>query len=178
MSVAEQFLLCAARRMLKLRDMLNTRRPVLFCEDNADDVFLTKKIFAKLKISNPLIAVADGLEAIQYLNGEGAYVDRAIHPFPAALITDLKMPRADGFQILQWFLEHPKRAIIPVVVWSSSELRSDIGKAYDLGAQCYLCKTGDVLKWEEMMKNLFQFWGFCEFPADPEPPGPADKSSR
>jgi CheY-like chemotaxis protein len=75
---------------------------ILVVEDDLNDTFLLRRAFEKNRIDLPVHVCGDGAEALAYLRGEGAFGDRAAHPFPRVLITDLKMPRVDGFESWPW----------------------------------------------------------------------------
>src|SRR3954471_17151309 len=75
---------------------------ILLAEDHEDEVLLIRQAFAKAKLINPLHVVSNGEEAIAYLQGNGKYANRSEFPLPGLLLLDLKMPRTDGFEVLQW----------------------------------------------------------------------------
>jgi CheY-like chemotaxis protein len=79
---------------------------VLLCEDDPDDVLLTQIAFEKARLANPLQIARDGEEAIAYLNGDGRFAERARFPLPILVLLDLKMPKLDGFHVLQWLRRH------------------------------------------------------------------------
>ena len=106
-----------------------------------------------------------GAEGIAYLTGEGIYADRTTYPYPQMIIMDLKMPRVNGFEVLQWLKHNPELMVIPTMVWSSSADPSDVKLAYCLGANSYLSKPTDYQKFKEMVGDLFRFWDHCLKPA-------------
>ena len=61
------------------RFAMSNLSPVLLAEDNPDDVLLVRRAFKENQAPNPVHAVGNGEEAIQYLAGEGPYADRAAH---------------------------------------------------------------------------------------------------
>lgn len=81
---------------------MNRSFTLLVAEDNADDLFLLREAFKKAGLTASVHAVSDGVDTIAYLKGEGAYRDRAKHPYPDALLLDLNMPRRNGFEVLEW----------------------------------------------------------------------------
>src|ERR1041385_2145111 len=99
---------------------MNRNLPILVIEDNEDDVFLLKRALAGEGINNPVQVVNDGLEAINYLEGKGKYHDRIQFPFPSVIFSDLKMPRMNGFDVLQWLRTHPDCSVIPIIILSTS----------------------------------------------------------
>jgi CheY-like chemotaxis protein len=98
------------------------------------------KLFDKARSPVTFRFVYDGEQATDYLSGNGKYSDRSQHPFPKLVLLDLRMPRVDGFEFLEWKRKQPHLAELPVVVWSSSDLPSDMEKAAALGASDYIVK--------------------------------------
>ncbi len=116
------------------------QKTVLAAEDEESDAFFLRRAFERAGLTNPLVIVHDGQEAVDYLAGQGAYADRAVHPMPALLLLDLKMPRMNGIEVLTWKGQRPEFKNLPAVVLSSSPDQSDIRRAKDAGAQEYFVK--------------------------------------
>ncbi len=53
-----------------------TKKRILLVEDNPDDVELTLRALKKNSITNEIVVAKDGVEALDYLNGTGAYKGR------------------------------------------------------------------------------------------------------
>jgi CheY-like chemotaxis protein len=102
--------------------------------------------------------VPDGDGAIAYLSGSGDYADRLKYPMPSLILLDLKMPRATGFEVLQWIRAHHELGKIPVVVLSGSELQQDIQQAYDTGANSYLVKPLGFDALVSLVRSLDALW--------------------
>src|SRR4051812_8874191 len=139
--------------------------PVLVVEDDPNDALLLKIALQKNGLDGNIHFVNDGQEAIDYLSGTPPYDDRQQHPFPFLVYTDLKMPRHDGFDVLQWIDESPDCAVIPVIVLSASGEDKDIKRAYQLGANAYLVKPSTLTQLTEMIRVSMSFWGVCQKPA-------------
>ena len=131
---------------------------ILLVEDEENDAILMKMAFKTNNILNPVQWVQDGLEAIAYLNGQGAYADRARYPFPEVLILDLKMPRMNGLEFLAWIREHPEFRVIPTIIMTSSRQDLDIEKAYNLGANTYMMKPSSFEELAKMVKLAHDYW--------------------
>jgi len=150
---------------------------VLLAEDNRDDAFLMERAFKQHGLMRPPHIMENGADAIAYIAGEGIYSDRVAHPFPNLIILDLKMPRVDGFQVLEWIRDHPDFRVIPTVVWSSSSDPRDVKHAYCLGANGYLCKPNDFPEFKTMLGHLLAFWDDCLKPG-PAPHAPSCESLK
>lgn len=132
---------------------------VLLVEDDLNDIFLVKRAFKRANLTNPLQVVTDGVEAVQYLIGEGRYVDRQAHPLPHLIIMDLKMPRKTGLEVLEWLKKDGELRRIPVVIVSSSYLPADINRAYELGANAYMVKPVNFQSVEHLFQSIIHYWG-------------------
>jgi CheY-like chemotaxis protein len=139
---------------------------ILLAEDREDDILLIRRSFAKAFISNPLQVVRDGEELVAYLEGEGKFSNRDEYPLPDLLLLDLKMPRKDGFEVLQWIRAHPTLRALPVVVLTSSESMRDVNAAYQLGANSFLVKPMDFQNFVEMSRFINGFWLQMNKPPD------------
>lgn len=108
-------------------------------DDDAYEVLLPQ-MFDKVKSPVGFRFVFDGEQAMNYLNGEGRFADRTQFPLPKMILLDLRMPKINGFEFLQWKGQQPTLKHLPVVVWSSSDLQHDKDKAMELGAVDYVVK--------------------------------------
>src|SRR5687767_2675434 len=102
---------------------------VLVVDDDDCYPLLLPRVIQAEHLEISLHYAADGEKAIQYLSGEGEYENRSRFPFPSIVLLDLKMPRIDGFEVLEWKQKQPELRSLPVVVWSSSTLLEDREKA-------------------------------------------------
>jgi CheY-like chemotaxis protein len=87
-------------------------------------------------------------------------------------VLDLKMPRVNGFEVLQWLRQQPGLARIPVVVLSGSGLETDIEEAYRLGANTYFTKPGQLAELRKIIASLIDYWRRSERPAITTPDSP------
>jgi CheY-like chemotaxis protein len=131
---------------------------VLLAEDREDDVLLIRRAFDKAQLANPIQIVHDGEEAIDYLSGTGKYASRDEYPLPDLILLDLKMPKVDGFQVLEWIRQQPGIRGIAVVVLTSSDQLRDVNHAYHLGANSFLVKPTDFGNSIELARLLREYW--------------------
>lgn len=137
--------------------MMKEARPIniLLVEDNEGDVFLVKKAFEKAKIMNVIYAASDGEMAMQMLKGQSGHSD---FPKPDIILLDINMPKKDGRQVLADLKADPDLCRIPVIVLTSSEAEEDIKQSYDLQASGYIVKPINLLKFQEVVTAIEDFW--------------------
>jgi CheY-like chemotaxis protein len=131
---------------------------ILLAEDSNDDVFFLQRAFKKARVANPLRRVRNGQEAIEYLEGRGNYRDRAQFPYPCFLLLDLRMPKVDGFEVLQWIRAHPAHKDLPIVVLTAETEDPLVQKAHDLGATSLFRKTPNFEDMVKLVEGLHSYW--------------------
>lgn len=135
---------------------------ILIVEDDANEQLLMKNAFEQLNIIDH-IHTTNGEQAIAYLKGDEPYADRKQYPFPTFLLTDLRMPKVNGFELLL-FIKRTRLIIIPTVVLSVSAERNDIQSAYMLGANAYHVKPNKIEDLRDVLKNIYDYWSSVELP--------------
>lgn len=126
-------------------------KTVLYVEDEANDAFFMQSAFKKARVANPLQIVADGQQAVDYLQGIGPFANRKQYPIPCLVLLDLNIPCLSGMEVLQWLRKHPNLHDLPVVIFSSSSHVLDIAKTQQLGIEHYLVKPHNP---NEIVKQL------------------------
>jgi CheY-like chemotaxis protein len=150
---------------------------ILLVEDREDDIVIVRRALVQAHLVNPLHVVRDGEEAIEYLSGTGKYANREEFPLPGLILLDLKMPRVDGFQVLEWIRKQPGLKGIVVLVLTSSDQLRDVNRAYALGASSFLVKPVDFEDYIELGNLLRKYWiNTAKLPVSFRPPlKPNDK---
>lgn len=133
-------------------------KTALLVEDNRDDEELTLRAFRQLSITNDIIVARDGVEALDYLFGEGKYEGRDTSVMPAVVLLDLKLPMLDGFEVLSRIRSSESTRFLPVVVLSSSSEEQDVFKSYSLGANSYIRKPVNFDKFIQAAEYLGLYW--------------------
>src|SRR5262245_32860583 len=126
-------------------------------DDSEDDCLLMRMAISKAQRLSFVGSVSDGEELIAYLNGEGRYADRKNYPVPDMLLLDLKMPRKNGFEVLEWLRGQPFEDMV-VIVLSGSDHVQDVEKALSLGARQYHTKHASVEKRMDLVKALEEYF--------------------
>jgi CheY-like chemotaxis protein len=132
--------------------------PILYAEDDEDDVFLMKRAFKLVGIDHPLRIVPDGKSAIEFLSALDGRSTREEFPMPCLLLLDLKMPRESGFDVIRWARACPATSALPIVVVTSSNQESDMHRAYLLGANGYVIKPGRPDELLLAVKGIRNYW--------------------
>lgn len=139
--------------------MADTRVPIiLLADDSETDVLLLRRAFDLMGFPVLLHTVEDGAEAIAYLEGQGKYQTRSEFPLPDLLLLDLKMPMANGFEVIQWVRAQPRLASLRIVVLTTSDQTIDIDRAHRLGANSFLVKPISFDEFKKTVKSLCDYW--------------------
>lgn len=136
---------------------------VLLVDDSENDALLMRTVFERAGFVEPLRFARDGEEAIAYLRGDGRYADRKQFPLPTMVLLDLNMPRKNGFEVLEWLRGQPELRRLRVYILSASSRPQDIERAYDLGANSYLVKPGNLDGLMHLAKSLVSWLQLSHF---------------
>jgi CheY-like chemotaxis protein len=128
---------------------------VLLVEDNPGDAELTRIALEDSKISVNLHIVEDGVEAMTFLRKQENYANA---PHPDIILLDLNLPKKDGREVLAEIKADDKLRRIPVVVLTTSQSESDILKAYNLSANCFITKPVDFDQFVKIVQSIENFW--------------------
>jgi two-component system response regulator len=143
-------------------------KPILLVEDNKDDIELTLMAFEHARISNPVVVAKDGVQAIEYLFGEGNYAGRDTTEQPVVVLLDLKLPRLGGLEVLARIRGDERTKHTPVVILTTSNEQDDMIRASDLHANSYVRKPVDFDTFVGATRQLGLYWTVLN---EPVPPG-------
>ena len=131
-------------------------------DDNPADIDLMREILGSCKRQYHVNSVGDGEEAIAFLHRRGKYAEA---PCPDLVILDLNLPRKDGRTVLKDLKSDSLFWKIPIIVFTTSQASSDIASSYELGANCYLRKPGNLDEYRAVVQSMADFWlGFATLP--------------
>jgi two-component system response regulator len=131
---------------------------ILLVEDNPDDVELTRRVLRDGHIANEVVVASDGVEALDYLFGQGGHAGRDLAQQPAVVLLDLKLPRLDGLDVLRRLRADQRTRLLPVVVLTSSKEESDLIESYSLGANSYIRKPVQSEEFAKAVNALGLYW--------------------
>ena len=144
---------------------------ILLVEDDPYDVELTLSALAENHLTNEVVVVRDGVEALDYLYRRGAYESR-VAGNPVVMLLDLKLPKVDGLEVLERVKSNPNLKTTPVVMLTSSHEGQDLARSYNLGTNAYVVKPVDFTDFVEAIRELGLFWAVVNQP----PPGSAGQT--
>ena len=143
-------------------------RAILLVEDNPDDELLMRRALAKNDVAGEVVVAHDGVEALEYLFSSGSYAGRPADAMPRLILLDLKLPRLNGFEVLQRVRADERTRLLPVVILTSSRERRDVLEGYGLGANSYVRKPVDFEQFLKVVEQLKLYWlGINESPLRP-----------
>ena len=137
---------------------MTNEKVILLVEDNGDDEALTLLALKKNNISNEVIVVRDGVEALDYLFGTGAYAGSDMSAMPVVVLLDLKLPKLDGLEVLRRIRANDRTKLLPVVVLTSSKEEKDMIESYSLGANSYIRKPVNFEQFSDSVRQLGLYW--------------------
>jgi two-component system response regulator len=136
-----------------------TNKPkILLIEDDPADVKLALAVLNKMHMIDTTFVVSNGEDAIDVLQYRGRFSQTVSVP-PLLILLDLKMPRVDGFEVLQRIKADFRLKSIPVVALTSSSEERDIERAYDLGVNGYVVKSIDFTAYRTALRAVTLYWG-------------------
>lgn len=131
---------------------------IILVEDNPDDAALTIRTLKKQNLTNNLIHLQDGAEALDFIFATGNYSNRDIKDIPKVILLDLKMPKIDGIEVLQKIKSDERTKHIPVVILTSSAEEPDIKTCYNLGVNSYIVKPLEFDSFTCKISELGLYW--------------------
>lgn len=131
---------------------------ILLVEDNPDDEILTVDALEANRVGNRVVVARDGVEALDYMFGEGAWAGRAVADLPALVLLDLKLPKIDGLEVLRRIRADERTRMTPVVILTSSNEDRDRLGGYSLGVNSYVRKPVDFDEFVRAAGQLGLYW--------------------
>lgn len=138
---------------------MHTQKPILLVEDDQIDQKTIKRALEEIRVSNKLLIVNNGEEALTFLRNND-------NPKPGIILLDLNMPRMNGIELLHILKQDNLLMQIPVVVLTTSEEERDKTESFKLSVAGYMAKPIDYVKFVDVMRSINQYWTLSEFPKD------------
>lgn len=130
---------------------MNTN-PIYIVDDDKDDEDLIREAFNDLGITNELRFFSTAEGVLYELNNNA--------DVPFVIISDINLPRMDGFQLREKVLEGAsiKEKSIPFIFWSTSASDAQIRRAYDLAAHGFFLKGRSYNELKERIQEMIKYW--------------------
>lgn len=136
---------------------MTNAKQILLVDDSANDREMALDALQSHNLANVVVALRDGVEALDYLFRRGEFAQRT-DADPAVILLDLKMPRVDGIEVLRQIKKDEKLRVIPVVVMTSSREEQDVVDSYRLGVNAYVVKPLNFHEFIDAIRLLGSFW--------------------
>lgn len=130
---------------------------ILLAEDSPTDAEMTLRSLKKIGLTNEVIWVKDGQEALDYIFCKGIYADRTSKK-PRLILLDIKMPKINGIDVLVELKSSNETKTIPVVMLTSSAEEQDIAKSYLLGVNSYIVKPVEFDRFVAEVSKVGCYW--------------------
>lgn len=131
---------------------------ILLVEDSDQDAELAIRGLNKHNITNNIVRLKDGEEALEFLFGIGDYDHRNIKNQPKVVLLDLKMPKVGGLEVLKAVRSREETKELPIVMMTSSQEEQDMVKSYELGVNSYIVKPVEFKSFTEAVKDIGMYW--------------------
>lgn len=131
---------------------------ILLVEDSDSDAELALHALRRSAANHRVKRVRDGVEALDFLFGTGAFQKRDRVIIPRCILLDLKLPKVDGLQVLAALRADTRMQHVPCVVLSSSREVVDIRRCYELGANSYVVKPVDFGQFSRTIQRIETYW--------------------
>ncbi|MES2515617.1 MAG: response regulator [Bacteroidota bacterium] len=131
---------------------------IILVEDSMEDANLVMRSLNKNNLSNSIIHLHDGAEALDFIFAKGIYESRSMDDRPKLILLDLKMPKIDGLQVLRTLKGDERTKSIPVVIMTSSREDRDLVESYKLGVNSYVVKPVAFENFAKAVAELGIYW--------------------
>lgn len=136
---------------------------IIIAEDNEGHAALIIKNLKRAGIENRIIHFRDGEDTLNFLfmNGEGPHREKGRSYI---LLLDIRMPRADGVEVLSRIKNHEELRKLPVFMITTTDDPTEVDHCHKLGCSNYITKPVDYDKFVEVSKQLGSFLLSLEIP--------------
>ena len=137
---------------------------IMLVEDDEGHQLLIRENLRAGGIINELIEMRDGQEALDYLFRRGKHQDPAKSPRPGLILLDIKMPKMDGFGVLEKIKSDPQLRMIPILMLTSTDDQVEVNRCNGLGRKSDVVKPIRYEAFQDRVKSLGLFLDIVRFP--------------
>lgn len=145
---------------MKHNKTMNDNRTVeiLLVEDSDQDAELAMRALKKKNITNNIVRLKNGEEALNFIFAKGEFSNRSIQNQPKVVLLDLKMPKVDGLEVLKEVRENDETKDLPIVILTSSKEEEDLIKSYKLGVNSFIVKPVEFESFTNAVAEIGMYW--------------------
>ena len=136
---------------------------ILLVEDDPGHARLIERNLRRAHITNEIVTLSDGQQAVDYLLKESAYAG-ATHTMPLLMLLDLNLPRLDGYQVLTRLKAYERTRHIPIIILTTTDEPQEIERCYALGCNVYVTKPVEYDEFAEAIRKLGLFLSIVKIP--------------
>lgn len=137
---------------------------IVLIEDNPGHARLVEKNLRRANLLNPIVLLADGQAALDYLFAESGYVN-AENQSPLLVLLDLNLPVVNGYRILEKMKTDPRTKNIPIIVLTTTDDIYEIDRCYELGCNVFIAKPVEYEQFADAIGKLGMFLSVVMLPS-------------
>lgn len=136
---------------------------IAMIEDDEGHARLIEKNLRRAGVNNAIVTLPDGARAMRYLFGaDGSGSDHKGRPL--LILLDLNLPDMSGIDILKRLKENEHLRVLPVVVLTTTDDKTEIQRCYELGCNVYVTKPVDYEKFAHAIQQFGLFMYVMQLP--------------
>ncbi len=139
------------------------RKPFIWLvvDDDEDERLLIKEAIeatsGQRRFEVNLLFFSDGLELLEYLAVSKGRKSAVLRPDLISL--DVKIPHADGNEVLKQLKSNSGYRDIPVIVFTATQRTAVVEESYSSGANTVIQKPADFSSMINILRLLVDYWG-------------------
>lgn len=123
---------------------------ILLVDDDKIERLKFKKVCQEVNFESNVFEAKDGETALRLLDDCKTSFD--------LIISDLNMPRMDGFEFLSTLKKNSEFKNIPIVIMSTSQNKIDLDRCYEYGISGYFTKPLKYSDYSDSVISLLHYW--------------------
>lgn len=138
---------------------------ILVVDDDDGHSELVRRNLQRSGIHNPIVALSNGIDALDYVFRRNAYADRTGDEL--LVLLDINMPGIDGVEVLRQIKADATTKAIPIIVLTTTDDPREINRCYELGCSVYITKPVDPSAFIEAIRRLGLLISVVRIPTHP-----------
>ena len=131
---------------------------ILLVEDNAQDAELALAALQQRNISQNVVHVMDGDDALDFISYAGNFADWGEGSVPKVVLLDLELKTMSGLDVLRQLKSEERTRPIPVVIFTSSQREIERVESYRLGVNSYVIKPTGHKEYAQIVGDIGHYW--------------------